>query len=151
EQRPDDVYRDHVGIHPQKQVGCSYVGAAVLRGRITADQMRKAADLAEELATGELRTTNMQNLLIVNVPSRNVEILAQGLEAAGVWRVKFRTRLSVFCSAIFRRDCPGRICGNSSPATATRNCASAWLADSWPPSPGMLLRDVCRMQLRVKE
>ncbi|PYX25091.1 MAG: nitrite reductase, partial [Acidobacteria bacterium] len=55
EQRPDDVYRDHVGIHPQKQAGYSYVGATVLRGRITADQMRKAADLAEELATGELR------------------------------------------------------------------------------------------------
>src|SRR5580692_1901974 len=44
---PADVYRDHVGIHPQKQPGYCYVGAAVLRGRITADQMHAAADLAE--------------------------------------------------------------------------------------------------------
>src|SRR5207244_1630206 len=35
ESPPEDVYRDHVGIHPQKQLGYSYVGAAVLRGRIT--------------------------------------------------------------------------------------------------------------------
>src|SRR6185503_1195815 len=32
---PDDVYRDHVGIHRQKQEGYSYLGASVTRGRIT--------------------------------------------------------------------------------------------------------------------
>ena len=70
EKLPDDIYRDHIGIHPQKQAGYSYVGAAVLRGRITSQQMRAAADLADRFAAGELRTTNMQNLLIVNVPQR---------------------------------------------------------------------------------
>src|SRR2546422_37963 len=45
EQPPDDVYRDHVGIHPQKQAGYFYLGAAVLRGRISADQMYAAAAL----------------------------------------------------------------------------------------------------------
>jgi len=30
---PDDVFRDHVGIHPQKRDGLAYVGVAVLRGR----------------------------------------------------------------------------------------------------------------------
>src|SRR5262249_35523226 len=34
---PRDVYRDHIGIHPQKQEGLSFVGAAVLRGRVSAD------------------------------------------------------------------------------------------------------------------
>ena len=80
---PADVYRDHVGIHPQKQSGLCYVGAAVLRGRITADQMQAAADLADRLATGELRTTNMQNLLIVNVPQVNADSLAKELDAIG--------------------------------------------------------------------
>jgi sulfite reductase (ferredoxin) len=65
ESAPADVYRDHVGIHPQKQPSYCYVGAAVLRGRITADQMHAAADLADRFASGKLRTTNMQNLLIV--------------------------------------------------------------------------------------
>jgi len=83
EHAPDDVYRDHVGIHAQKQSGLSYVGAVVLRGRITAEQMHSAADLAERYAGGELRATNMQNLLIVNVPTINVDALASELNAIG--------------------------------------------------------------------
>jgi sulfite reductase (ferredoxin) len=81
EKPPEDIYRDHVGIHPQKQSGYSYVGAAVLRGRISAQQMRVAADAADRYAAGELRTTNMQNLLIVNVPNHNAAALAGELEA----------------------------------------------------------------------
>jgi sulfite reductase (ferredoxin) len=84
ENPPDDVYRDHVGIHPQKQAGYCYVGAAVLRGRITADQMQAAADLADRFASGELRATNMQNLLIVNVPQINADSLAKELDAIGL-------------------------------------------------------------------
>jgi sulfite reductase (ferredoxin) len=81
---PDDVYRDHVGIHQQKQRGYYYVGASVLRGRISAEQLRAAADLAERYAGGELRTTVMQNLLIVNVPQRNVSLLAEELTTLGL-------------------------------------------------------------------
>ncbi len=84
EHPPDDVYRDHVGIHAQKQPGLSYVGAVVLRGRITADQMHSAADLAERYAGGELRATSMQNLLVVNVPTINVDSLAKELDAIGL-------------------------------------------------------------------
>ena len=47
ERVPDDIYRDHVGIQPQRQHGLVSVGAAVLRGRISADQLRQAAGLAE--------------------------------------------------------------------------------------------------------
>ena len=84
EQPPDDVYRDHVGIHAQRQPGLSYVGAVALRGRITAEQMGAAADLADRFAGGELRATNMQNLLVVNVPSVNAELLARELDAIGL-------------------------------------------------------------------
>jgi len=84
EHPPDDVYRDHVGIHAQKQSGLSYVGAVALRGRINADQMQSAADLAERFAGGELRATNMQNLLVVNVPTLNAEPLAKELDAIGL-------------------------------------------------------------------
>src|SRR5579864_2833201 len=84
EQPPSDVYRDHVGIHPQKQPGYCYVGAAVLRGRISAEQMYAAADLTERFAGGELRTTNMQNLLVVNVPQINADSLAKELDAIGL-------------------------------------------------------------------
>jgi len=81
---PDDVYRDHVGVYTQKQAGYYYVGASVLRGRITSDQLRAAADLGERYAGGELRTTNMQNLLIANVPRQHVAHVADGLTLAGL-------------------------------------------------------------------
>jgi len=83
EHAPDDVYRDHVGIHAQKQPGLSYVGAVVLRGRLTADQMSAAADLAERYAGGELRSTGMQNLLIINVPRITADELSRELDGIG--------------------------------------------------------------------
>ncbi len=104
EKPPEDVYRDHVGIHQQKQPSYCYVGAAVLRGRITAQQMRAAADLSDRFADGELRTTNMQNLLIVNVPRQNVDTLASQLNSVGLlvagspfWRGAIACSGSEFC------------------------------------------------------
>ena len=80
---PDDAYRDHVGIHAQQQPGYCYVGVAVLRGRVTADQMRIAADLADRYGTGAVRTTSMQNFLIPNVRRERAHALARELEGAG--------------------------------------------------------------------
>jgi sulfite reductase (ferredoxin) len=81
---PADLHRDHVGIHAQKQDGLSYVGASVLRGRITPQQLRIAADLADRYADGHIRTTTMQNLLIVNVPQRHASTVAHELEVAAL-------------------------------------------------------------------
>ena len=80
---PDDAYRDHVGIHPQRQPGYCYVGVAVLRGRLTADQMRVAAELADRYGSGAVRTTSMQNFLIPNVRRESAQALARELEGAG--------------------------------------------------------------------
>ena len=84
EDLPADIYRDHVGIHPQKQPGLCCVGASVLRGRLSSQQMRAAAELAKRFGSTDLRTTNMQNLLIVNVPAANAGHLARELEAIGL-------------------------------------------------------------------
>ena len=46
--------------------------------------MQAAADLADRFASGELRATNMQNLLIVNVPRLNAEDLAKELGTIGL-------------------------------------------------------------------
>lgn len=104
EQAPNDVYRDHVGIHAQKQTDRYYVGAAVLRGRISATQMQAAADLSDRLAGGEVRITNMQNLIVVNTPRANVDTLASELTAAGLpvqasafWRGAIACSGSEFC------------------------------------------------------
>lgn len=102
--KPSDVYRDHSGIQPQRQPGLYSVGAAVLRGRITAQQLRAAADLADRFADGHLRTTNMQNLIVVNVPKAKAHALAEGLNAAGLvvnaspfWRGAIACTGSEFC------------------------------------------------------
>jgi sulfite reductase (ferredoxin) len=84
EEIPSDIQRDHVGIHPQKQAGFSYVGANVLRGRITPEQLRLAADLSDRYADGHIRNTVMQNLLIVNVPNQQAARVAAELTAAGL-------------------------------------------------------------------
>ncbi len=55
-----------------------------MRGRITPDQLRKAASLAEHFADGHVRTTVMQNLLIVNIPSEHVNHVAAELQFAGL-------------------------------------------------------------------
>src|SRR2546429_6884216 len=51
---PEDVYRDHVGLHRQKQEGVVYAGVAILRGRLRPARMRGAAGPAERSGTGEL-------------------------------------------------------------------------------------------------
>src|SRR4029453_11753877 len=82
EDPPDDADRDHVGIHPQQAPGTCYVGGAVPRGRLNAQQLRVAADLADAYGTGALRTTSMQNLVIPNVPTGRAGALVRELEAA---------------------------------------------------------------------
>lgn len=81
---PDDILRDHAGVHPQKQFGLSYVGASVLRGRLTGDQLAAAAEMAERFGTGDLRLTVMQNLIFLNVPSHRAAELARELEQIGL-------------------------------------------------------------------
>jgi sulfite reductase (ferredoxin) len=81
---PDGALRDHVGIHPQRQPGLSYVGASVLRGRLSGDQLEAAAELAERFGSGELRTTIAQNLIFINVANEKAAALAQELDRIGL-------------------------------------------------------------------
>jgi sulfite reductase (ferredoxin) len=64
---PDGAFRDHVGIHAQKQSGLSYAGFSVATGRIAPSQLRGIADLAEEFGDGTLRTTVMQNIVVLGI------------------------------------------------------------------------------------
>ncbi len=104
EQVPDDVFRDHVGIHRQRQAGLSYVGASVLRGRLTGEQLEAAAELAERFGTGQLRTTVSQNLIFINVPNAKTAELARELgniglhvEATNFWRGTIACTGTEFC------------------------------------------------------
>ena len=84
EHAPVDVVRDHVGVHEQKQFGKYYVGASVLRGRLSAAQLRAVAHVSEEFAAGKVCTTAMQNLLIPNVGKEHVGAVADRLALSGL-------------------------------------------------------------------
>ncbi len=101
---PRDVMRDHVGIHRQKQAGLSYVGASVLRGRLSGDQLAAAAELAERFGDGQLRTSIMQNLLFINIPTHKTAELARELGEIGLrvegspfWRGAIACTGTEFC------------------------------------------------------
>jgi sulfite reductase (ferredoxin) len=104
EQVPDDIYRDHTGIHAQRQPGFSYVGASVLRGRLTGEQLEAAADLAERYGSGALRATVSQNLLFIDIPNHKSAELAGELhniglevEASSFWRGAVACTGTEFC------------------------------------------------------
>ena len=101
---PNDVFRDHVGIHAQQQAGLSYVGASVLRGRLSGDQLADVAALSEKYGSGDVRLTVMQNLLLINIPNAKTGELRKELEATGLrvegsnfWRGAIACTGAEFC------------------------------------------------------
>ena len=101
---PDDVYRDHVGVTPQQQPGLSAVGASVMGGRLSGDQLIQLADLAEQYGDGQLRATIMQNIILVNVPNARTRSLVHSLAEIGLqvevtpfWRGAIACTGTEFC------------------------------------------------------
>ncbi|MFW6359113.1 MAG: ferredoxin--nitrite reductase [Chroococcales cyanobacterium] len=65
--------KDHLGVHPQKQEGYSYIGLHIPMGRFDAEGMFELARLAEVYGNGEIRLTVEQNAIIPYIPNENVE------------------------------------------------------------------------------
>ena len=84
---PENSESDHMGTHAQIQKGLYWVGVCLSGGRLTGAQMRSIADISEkhgEKGKVGFRGTNKQNLVIVNIPEKNVEALKKDLEASGL-------------------------------------------------------------------
>ena len=101
---PADVYRDHVGVTPQLQQGLSAVGASVMGGRLSGNQLIQLADLAEQYGDGQLRATIMQNIILVNVPNTRTRDLVHALgemdlqvEVTPFWRGAVACTGTEFC------------------------------------------------------
>jgi ferredoxin-nitrite reductase len=82
--RPLADKHGHVGVHKQKQPGLNYLGIVLPVGRITAEQMRGLAEIAERFGSGTLRLTVWQNLLISDVADRDVGVSIAALQALGL-------------------------------------------------------------------
>src|SRR4029077_9427754 len=90
-----ELPHSHMGDFPQKQRGLNYVGVACPVGQITPKQMLRLAELADSYASGEIRLTVWQNLIIPNVPDAFVQTLKRALDKAG-----FSTRQSNLASGV---------------------------------------------------
>ncbi|MEV6783310.1 nitrite/sulfite reductase [Streptomyces sp. NPDC051098] len=79
-EQPVQQWRDHVGVHRQKD-GRFYVGFAPRVGRIDGATLTKIADVAAEHGSGRLRTTVEQKMIVLDVEEDRIESLVSGLEA----------------------------------------------------------------------
>lgn len=64
---------DHVGVTRQRQDGLNAVGLVVPVGRVTAEQLRELARLADEYGRGEVRLSTEQNAVIPHVPDARLD------------------------------------------------------------------------------
>jgi ferredoxin-nitrite reductase len=71
---------DHVGVHPQRQEGLSYVGCSVPVGRMHGIDLVEAARLAETYGDGTVRIGTDQNFILSGIPDAKVDqLLAEPL------------------------------------------------------------------------
>ncbi|WP_189232154.1 sulfite reductase SirA [Streptomyces flaveolus] len=77
---PASRWRDHVGVHRQKD-GRYYVGFAPRVGRVDGTTLTKVADLAEAHGSARVRTTVEQKMIILDVEQGQVDSLVESLEA----------------------------------------------------------------------
>jgi len=92
---------DHIGVSSQKQPGLNAVGCLIPVGRISGDDLIEFGRLADRYGSGELRLTNNQNLLLVDVRGEDLPLLLSEpllqkySPAPSSWR-----RRSVACTGI---------------------------------------------------
>jgi ferredoxin-nitrite reductase len=74
----------HIGVYKQKQRGLNYVGAVIPVGRLTHQQMRRLARIADLYCGGELRFTVWQNAILPNIRDSDLETVKRDLIRCGL-------------------------------------------------------------------
>ena len=101
---PKDQETDHIGIHKQRQDDLFWVGVCFPGGRLRDGVLGKAGALAEKYcAPGQdaIRLTNKQNLLILNVPEKNLPSLKKEMDDLGLdWQPGNFRKGCVSCTGI---------------------------------------------------
>jgi sulfite reductase beta subunit-like hemoprotein len=93
--------RSHLGIHGQHQEGLYYVGLSILGGRTSAEDLKRFADLAEEYGGGRIRTTNTQNIILLDIPEGKLEALTRELDRYGVeYQPSWSRKAIIACTGI---------------------------------------------------
>ena len=84
EPRPEPDKWGHIGFHRQKNEGKVWAGVLTPVGKLTSDQMRGLAKLADEWGSGQIRLTVWQNLLIPDVDEAKITAFEAALAAYGL-------------------------------------------------------------------
>jgi sulfite reductase beta subunit-like hemoprotein len=93
--------RSHLGINGQSVNGLYYVGVSILGGRTSASQLERLASLAEAYGSGRIRTTNTQNIILLDIPEWNLEALARELELSGLnYEPSWSRKAIIACTGI---------------------------------------------------
>ncbi|MFF2025143.1 nitrite/sulfite reductase [Streptomyces sp. NPDC058171] len=79
-EQPVQRWRDHVGVHRQKD-GRFYIGFAPRVGRVDGTILTKVAQIAEDHGSGRLRTTAEQKMLVLDITEDRVDSAVAALEA----------------------------------------------------------------------
>lgn len=82
--RPAADKHGHIGVHRQRQEGRNYIGLVLPVGRVTTQQMRGLAEIAERFGSGTLRLTVWQNLLISDIADGDVAVCVAAIQALGL-------------------------------------------------------------------
>jgi len=110
--RPTESFerRELLGVHKQPQEGKSRVGIFVPAGRLSQNECRVLADLAEKYSDGEMRLTVEQNVILPNVDDDKVDDLL----AEDAFKKDSRLKIN-----------PGFIEGNTVSCTGAQFCGLA--------------------------
>jgi ferredoxin-nitrite reductase len=74
----------HIGVHKQKQDGLNWIGVLLPVGKLSSEQMRGLAKIAQDLGDGDIRLTVWQNLLLSGVRDDNVALASAAIEQFGL-------------------------------------------------------------------
>lgn len=95
---PRDQETDHMGIHPQKQAGFSWVGITFPGGRLRTGVLANIGKLAKKFCQpgmDTIRFTNKQNLIIPFIPDASLPAMKAEMDALGL----------VYDPSNFRKGC----------------------------------------------
>lgn len=102
--------RELLGVHKQPQEGRSRCGILVPAGRLSVQECRDIADLADKYSDGEVRLTVEQNIILPNVHDDKIAEMLQEDTLTGESRLKLN---------------PGFIEGNTVSCTGAQFCGLA--------------------------
>ncbi|MCK9373857.1 MAG: nitrite/sulfite reductase [Sulfuricurvum sp.] len=78
-------YRNHFGIFPATTEGTSFIGCAVMSGRISGENLIQLGEILTRYGAHGISLTTTQNLVVQGVSQMNADAMAETLETLGIY------------------------------------------------------------------